>query len=93
MVFTSCGCGTRYSIDDLRRQLAVCIFRIGFGCYPVNNIFIGVDSDEVGQVYNGQIIESTFHNLFTDEHKSEKSMVTMMSVVAMQKKIMLAGEQ
>ena len=43
---------------------------------------MGVDSDEVGLVYNGQKSEGTLHNLFpnTDEHKSKKSMVTTMSV-------------
>ena len=49
---------------------------------------MGVDSDEVGLVYNGQKSERTLHNLFpnTDEHKSEKSMVTTMSVAAIGEK-------
>ena len=53
-----------------------------------STIFIGVHSDEVGQLYKGQINDVTLHNLFptTDEHKSAKSMVTMMTVAEMQKK-------
>ena len=49
-----------------------------------STIFIGVDSVDIGDTYNGQIIEETLHNLFpnTDEHKSMKFVVTMMSVAA-----------
>ena len=47
-------------------------------------MFTGVDSVAVEDAYNEQINEGTLHNLFpnTVEHKSMKSIVTMMSAAA-----------